>query len=95
MYTIVLRNGCPYTNVKLSTIKQEGVLDVLLYDPRLCLRIFLENKVVDVSKISEKLDAFALIHRGWLDKPHVLRTMLHWHALFVGAPARDFFVASH
>lgn len=59
---IVLSNHGPDSDVKLSAIKEEGVFHILLHHPRLGLRIFLENELIDVSQIAKKFDSFALVH---------------------------------
>ena len=60
-YSEVLCDHCPHANVKLAIIEEEGMLNVLLDDPRSCLRILVKNEVVNVSQVAEDLDASTLV----------------------------------
>ena len=94
-YSEVLCDHCPYANVKLATIEEEGMLNVLLDDPRSRLRILVKNEVVNVSQVAEDLDASTLVKRSWLHKPHILRAVLERYAFFCRATSCNLFVASH
>ena len=45
--TVVVGDQSPDSDVKLPSIKQEWMLNVLLNDPRFCLRIPMKNKIID------------------------------------------------
>ena len=85
----------PDPDVKLSTIEEEWVFNVFLNDPRLCLRVLVEDKLVYISQIPEQLDTSTLVQRSRLDQPHVLSTVLDWDPFLVGAAPRNLFVPCH
>ena len=80
---VVVGNQSPDPDIKLPPIEQEGMLNVLLHDPGLCLRIPMKNEIIDFLKIAEQLNAFALVERCRLHKPHILSAVLHGHALSI------------
>ena len=57
----IVCDDSPHTHIKLAPIKQKWMLHILLDYPRLGLGILLEDKLIDVSQISEELDATTLI----------------------------------
>ena len=58
----VFGNNCPDSDVELTPVKQEGVLDIFLHHPRLGLRVLVKYEFVDITKVSKELNASALIH---------------------------------
>ena len=71
------------------------MLNVFLDHPTFGLRVFGEDKFVDVPQVPKQFNASALVQRSGFDEPHVLLAVLNRHSLFVRAAARNFFVASH
>jgi len=57
--------------------------------------MLIEDKLVDITQVSEDFYSTALIKRGWLDEPHVIFTMLYRHTFFLRASTGDFLVARH
>ncbi len=78
----VLCDDCPHTHIELAIVEQKGMLDVFLHDPGSCLRVLIEDKVIDVPQVPKNLDASALIKRRRLHKPHVLPAVLQWDTFF-------------
>jgi hypothetical protein len=59
------------------------MFNILLDHPGLGLRVFVEDKLIDVSEIPEEFNSSALIQGCGFDEPHVLSAMLDWHSFFV------------
>ena len=78
----VIRDDCPDTDIKLPTVEEKRMLDVLLNDPGPDLRIAMKDALIYLPQGSKDLDASALIKRCWLNEPHVLFAVLYRHAFF-------------
>lgn len=61
VYSKVLRDHRPHSYIELAAPKEKRLLDILLDDPGLGLRITAEDVVVDISDIPVHLDAFPLV----------------------------------
>ena len=59
--TEVVRDNGPHSNVELAPVEEERMLYVLLHHPGLGLWISVENVLVHVAQVSEKLDSSALV----------------------------------
>ena len=74
--SIVFGDHRPDSNIELAPVEQKRVFNVLLHDPGFRLRILVEDKLVDVTQVSEDFNTAPLVKRCWLDKPHVLLAVL-------------------
>ena len=91
---VICHNG-PYSNVKLSSVKKEWMLDILLDDPGSGLWVFMKDALVDVAKVSHDFNASALVKRSWFDKPHVLFAVLDWYAFLFRASTTNLLISLH
>ena len=68
---VVAVGEAPHSDVELSILEEQGLLDVLLDDPVRELQARFE-KSDDLIEIIKDLDALALVLVRWLDQPYVL-----------------------
>lgn len=71
----------PNSNVKLSLLVKQGLLNVLLDNPILVYQRLGIQKGLDVPHLSHYFDASSLVGRLWLDQPNVLLAVFEWYPL--------------
>jgi hypothetical protein len=71
----------PHADVEFSTFKKEGALDVLLNDPASVLRAS-GDELNYIVELIEYLYPPALVGGSRLNKPDIVRAMLHRYPLF-------------
>ena len=74
------------SNIKLSTIKEQRFLHILLNDPQLVSWLRREE-MSDLLKRGKDLYAFALVHVCWFHQPNVLLKLLGRESLIVYVPS--------
>ena len=73
--SVVIRDDCPYSEIKLPAIVKEWFFNIFLDNPVLSVLVSLKYEIRNVSHVPEYLDASTLVKRGRFDKPHILLTM--------------------
>lgn len=82
----VVRQQGPNSKIKLSSLVQQWLFDVLLNYPKSFTLVFLKDKVVYIIQRSKHRNASSLIEGSWFYYPHVLCTMLKWNSFMLAAP---------
>ena len=66
---------CPYSNVELPTLEQQGPLDILLHNPGR-ISWLLVDELHDIPDFGKQMDSSTLVQSSGLQDPGVVFTML-------------------
>ena len=89
VYSKIISNNCPNSNVKLSCEVQKWFLYIFLDDPKRNCLLLLENEICDLLVVPKDLNSSALVERRRFYEPNVLLTVFEWNTFFSWAASAD------